>query len=692
MALVNAGTGLTALWVLLTCAAFALFLVYAVRPVLMWVLTRSGSLQDGPSQSIVALTLMIALASAFFTGVIGVHPIFGAFMAGLICPHEGGFAIKLTEKVEDLVSALFLPLYFALSGLSTNLGLLNSGITWAYVVGVIAVAFFGKVIGGAGAARANGMVWRECFTIGALMSCKGLVELIVLNIGLQAKILSTRTFTIFVVMALITTFTTTPLVAALYPPWYQKKIEAWKRGEIDWDTGRPLESSSEDGSSDIVTAEKSEAAHMHKILIYLRFDSMPGLLALTALFGNVNERLMSEPEADPVTIKASFKIKADTTSPRPIEVHGVRILELTERDSSVMKVAEVEEYSLYDPLVNTFRAFGRLHNVAVSGEVVVVPQAYYADTLASRASEISSDLLLLPWSETGSVSESNVLSSDRIHNKFARGPFSEFVAQVLEEARCNTAVFVNKGFGGAASTPSTPPSNHLSRTLSGMSMSNRGVQTTSPAGLRATTTAFRKQAHHIFLPYLGSADDRLALRFVLRLASDARVTLTVVHFKTENDSTRGSGVQSFEIARPSRGYTAKNTASATTTSTDAAGPSESSTNSGSGGGTSLVERHAAFLASLRASLPDAVAARVTVETASCASGALAHEVVARAMEEVGREANNAGDLVVVGRNAAWNGRGGEGGNGGVESCLGEVGEALTNAGVGASLLVMQAGS
>lgn len=114
------------------------------------------------------------------TGIIGVHPIFGAFLAGLICPHEGGFAIKLTEKIEDLVSVLFLPLYFALSGLSTNLGLLNDGITWAYVIGVIAVAFAGKIIGGTLAARLNRLEWRESFTIGCLMSCKGLVELIVL--------------------------------------------------------------------------------------------------------------------------------------------------------------------------------------------------------------------------------------------------------------------------------------------------------------------------------------------------------------------------------------------------------------------------------------------------------------------------------------------------------------------------------
>ena len=101
------------------------------------------------------------------------HAIFGAFLVGLICPHDGGFAIKLTEKIEDLVSVLFLPLYFALSGLSTDLSLLNDGITWAYVIGVIAVAFSGKILGGALAARLCGLVWRESFTIGVLMSCKG---------------------------------------------------------------------------------------------------------------------------------------------------------------------------------------------------------------------------------------------------------------------------------------------------------------------------------------------------------------------------------------------------------------------------------------------------------------------------------------------------------------------------------------
>lgn len=180
VALVNAGSGITALYVLLTCVAYVLFLVFAIRPAFLWILKHSGSLRDGPSQSVVGLTILMTLASAFFTGIIGVHPIFGAFLVGVICPHDGGFAIKLTEKIEDLVSVFFLPLYFALSGLSTNIGLLDSGITWGYVFAVIFVAFFGKFIGGTLAARLSKLVWRESFTIGVLMSCKGLVELIVL--------------------------------------------------------------------------------------------------------------------------------------------------------------------------------------------------------------------------------------------------------------------------------------------------------------------------------------------------------------------------------------------------------------------------------------------------------------------------------------------------------------------------------
>jgi Kef-type K+ transport system membrane component KefB len=193
VALVNASDGILALWILLTAAAWFLFLLFVVRPSLFWILRRTGNIQNGPSQSMMTLILLIALTSGFFTGIIGIHPIFGGFMAGLVIPRENSFAIRVTEKLEDLIGALFLPLYFTLSGLSTNLGLLDTGITWGYVFAVTFTAFFSKLIGASVAARVNGLVWRESFAIGALMSCKGLVELIAL-VYLALCIVSFLTF------------------------------------------------------------------------------------------------------------------------------------------------------------------------------------------------------------------------------------------------------------------------------------------------------------------------------------------------------------------------------------------------------------------------------------------------------------------------------------------------------------------
>jgi Kef-type K+ transport system membrane component KefB len=180
VALVNASNGILALWILLIAFGYLLFLLFAVKPVLHWILRKTGSIENGPSQSIITLILLITLASAFFTGVIGIHAIFGGFMVGLIIPRENSFAVRVTEKLEDLIGALFLPLYFTLSGLNTDLGLLDAGITWGYVFAVTFTAFFTKIIGATIAARLSGLVWRESLTVGTLMSCKGLVELIVL--------------------------------------------------------------------------------------------------------------------------------------------------------------------------------------------------------------------------------------------------------------------------------------------------------------------------------------------------------------------------------------------------------------------------------------------------------------------------------------------------------------------------------
>ncbi|QIW97812.1 hypothetical protein AMS68_003330 [Peltaster fructicola] len=629
VALVNAGSGLTALWVLLATVGFALFLFLVIQPVFLWHLRRTNSLTEGPSEGVIVITLLIALGSAFFTGVIGVHPIFGAFMAGLICPHQGGFAIKVTEKIEDLISALFLPLYFALSGLSTNLGLLDSGIAWAYVVAVIAVAFFGKFAGGTIAARLNGMVWRESFTIGVLMSCKGLVELIVLNIGLQAKILSTRTFTIFVVMALITTFATTPLTSWLYPPDYQRKLEAWKRGEIDWDTGKPT---GEDSSTDAITVEKLQSRKVKTVLVYLRLDNMPTLMALVSLLGN--KPADSEPRAHPSKQKQESVSEGPTTR-RPVQVHGVRLLELTERNSSVMQVSEVDEFTAFDPVLNAFKVLGQLYNLAVSGEATVVPVSSYAGVLVNKAIDESSDLLLLPWSETGAMTETQTISGDSTKHKLESDSYASFVASAFAQASCNVALFINKGFSGSLKQrPSA-----LNRSMSHMSV-RRQAEPTLPISDRS---------HHIFVPFFGGADGRVALRLALQFAENPEVTVTFVHYELATNGTAHEQVI----------VTEKNNHD--NVLSPVAAMSDSS-----------------FFATLSRSLPDELATRVVFETAQIAS---LDTVTARAQEECAYNPKNGGNLVLLGRSAD---------NMPAQTCLGSAAQRVVDSGLTASLLVVQA--
>lgn len=646
VALVNAGSGITALYVLLVAVGYVLFLVYAVRPAFIWLLTRTGSFQNGPSQSIVALTVLLVFTSAFFTSIIGVHPIFGAFLIGVICPHDGGFAIKLAEKIEDLVAVFFLPLYFALSGLSTNLGLLNDGITWAYVVGVIAVAFVGKIVGGTLAARSCKLLWRESFTIGALMSCKGLVELIVLNIGLQAKILSQRTFTIFVVMALVTTFVTTPLVSALFPPWYQKKLAAWKRGEIDWDGNRLSPDGDTPETSYPNTDEKTEI-EIRKLLVCLRLDSLPSLFTFVSLLSGDGQLTPSKARIHPSKIDKSVVTAQGLDLPeihkqRPLEIHGLRMLELTERLSSVMKESEVDEWSSRDPVVNAFYAFSQLNNFAVSGEVQLVPSTAYADLLNERASQRASDMILLPWSETGSISEVNALDyAEAPPNAFGNESYNDLVAKFFAKAPCTTAVFVNNGF--STLLRHEEPRHGISRILTGKS--------------QHVTHPVPDRTHHIFFPFTGGPDDHVALRFVLQLAKNPNVTATVLL------------INNITTAEETKDH------SSTLDVPAAGGP--------------LTEADRTFFYTMRDSpLNDAVHERVLFDAMDTARPLI--DVPARASAEVGvaphlHAGGGGGDLVVVGRGMMRDG-GGEGG----ARTLGKMADGMLGAGVRGSVVVVQA--
>jgi hypothetical protein len=537
VALVNSGAGLTALWILLVSVGYCLFLAFVIRPAFMWVLRKTGALSNGPSQTVVALTMLLVLASSFFTAIIGIHAIFGAFMIGLICPHEGGFAIKLTEKIEDLVSVLLLPLYFALSGLRTNLGLLDSGLTWGYVVGVCAIAFIGKIFGGTVAARLNGLVWRESLTIGCLMSCKGLVELIVLNIGLQAKILSTRTFTIFVVMALVTTFATTPLVAWLYPPWYQRKLELWKKGKIDWE-GHPIHNDDTADSSEGDWSENHES--VRKVLIYLRLDGLPSIFNLVSMFASKREEStpsgpLLKPEGGGV-FKAEPALASTATIHRPVRIHGLRLMELTDRDSSVMRVSEIEEYAQRDPIIKAFGTFGQSKDVAVAGQVAVVVHRSFSRALMKRAKDLSSDFIMIPWSETGTMSEQASLFDDHSGGPLGNREFAKLVLDMFEKARnfSSVGVMIDKLVISQASKPESPVAERgawssLQRTNTGISIADQGKSVIN----------FQLQdsgRQRLVVVYAGGEDDLFAVKLGLQFARNDMVDLSILRVAVNKDA------------------------------------------------------------------------------------------------------------------------------------------------------------
>ncbi len=162
---------------------------------------------------VIGIAILFALACALVTEKIGVHAVFGAFLAGAIMPRESGLAHALAERMEAVVSTVFLPVFFAFSGLRTEIGLLSSPALWGICVVVLTAAIVGKFGGATTAARMVGMSWRDAIGVGILMNTRGLMELVVLNVGLELGVISKTMFAIMVVMALVTTVMTSPLLA-----------------------------------------------------------------------------------------------------------------------------------------------------------------------------------------------------------------------------------------------------------------------------------------------------------------------------------------------------------------------------------------------------------------------------------------------------------------------------------------------
>lgn len=177
------------------------------------------------NKSVFAFLLLILIVSAYTTQVIGIHALFGAFLAGVIMPPLPRFRKLIVDKIEDVSLTLLLPLFFVYTGLRTEIGLLNTPYLWWICSLFILVAIAGKFIGGAFSAKILGENWRDSLSIGVLMNTRGLMELIVLNIGYEMGILPPPIFVMLVIMALVTTFMTTPALSLINKIFPEKNRE-----------------------------------------------------------------------------------------------------------------------------------------------------------------------------------------------------------------------------------------------------------------------------------------------------------------------------------------------------------------------------------------------------------------------------------------------------------------------------------
>ena len=209
IAIAKAGSFVSSLYTILLALAYVFLMIKIVRPFLK----RVGDLHTSSanlSKSIVAIFLVTLILSSWITEIIGIHALFGAFMAGAIMPANQKFRNIFIEKIEDIALVLLLPLFFVFTGLRTEIGLLNDVYLWKITGLIILVAITGKFIGSALAAKFVRQSWKDSLTIGALMNTRGLMELVVLNIGYDLGILTPKVFAMMVIMALVTTFMTGP--------------------------------------------------------------------------------------------------------------------------------------------------------------------------------------------------------------------------------------------------------------------------------------------------------------------------------------------------------------------------------------------------------------------------------------------------------------------------------------------------
>ena len=217
VAFVRAGQQSRPLWITLTgVTVFTVVMIFGVRHLLRR-FHNSFLRNGGVKENAMAVLLLLLLLSSAMTEWLGIHLLFGAFLFGAILPRDDNFIRAVSEKLESITLVLLLPLFFAFTGLRTSVGVIRGADMWMYWLLILLVAVAGKLGGSTLASRAAGVPWRNAIALGVLMNTRGLMELVILNLGLDFGVINQALFSMMVLMALVTTFLTTPLLEWINP-------------------------------------------------------------------------------------------------------------------------------------------------------------------------------------------------------------------------------------------------------------------------------------------------------------------------------------------------------------------------------------------------------------------------------------------------------------------------------------------
>ncbi|PIN13278.1 putative K+/H+-antiporter [Handroanthus impetiginosus] len=406
LAIALSGTGrspLVALWVFLCGFGFIMLCIFVFPPIFKWI-ARHCPHGEPVDEMYICATLAVVLAAGFVTDTIGIHALFGAFVMGLLVPKEGAFAEALVEKVEDLVSGLFLPLYFVSSGLKTNVATIQGAQSWGLLVLVIFTACFGKIIGTILVSLCCRIPFREAVTLGFLMNTKGLVELIVLNIGKDRGVLNDQTFAIMVLMALFTTFITTPIVMAVYKP-----------------------------------AETSELDYKHRMI--QRKEANNQLRMLICFHSTTNiPTLINLIEASRGTGKRGG-----------LRVYAMHLMELSERSSAILMVHKARKNGLpfwnkghdsdSNQVVVAFEAFHQLSHVSIRPTTAISAMPSMHEDICTSAKRKRVAMIILPYHKHQRLDG---------HFETTRADFRHVNRRVLQHASCSVGILIDRGLGGAS--------------------------------------------------------------------------------------------------------------------------------------------------------------------------------------------------------------------------------------------------